>query len=675
MSAPDPVQVNRPWPLGLEGLAYGGDYNPEQWPLEVQLEDVELMKQAGVNLVSVAIFSWAWLEPREGTYDFGWLDAVLDRLHEAGIKVALATATASPPPWLTHQHPELLPQLEDGTVLHAGSRQAYAVSAPLFRDYALTMTRAMAERYADHPALALWHVDNELGCHVPHDYSDHAAAAFRRWLRERYGSVDRLNQAWGTAFWSQRYGDFEEILPPRTSPAQVNPTQQLDFARYCSDELLRHYRALRDVLREVTPHVPTTTNLMASTHTKWMDYFSWSGDLDVVANDHYLIAADAEAHVELALSADLTRAIADGQPWILMEHSTGAVNWQPRNRAKDPGEMLRNSLQHVARGADAVMFFQWRQSAAGGEKFHSGMVPHAGTATEVWRGTVDLGRVLKRLAPVRGSVVRSRAAIVFDYPSWWGSELDSHPTDALRYTEEVRRWYTALWERGVTVDLVPVTVDLAAYPLVIAPTLYTVSDADAARVAAAADAGSTLLVTPFSGIVDEQDHVRLGGYPGAFRDLLGIRTEEFHPLLVGEHLALDDGTTADLWSERTALHGAEAVRTWADGPLAGLPAVTRQEVGEGAAWYAGTRPDGKGVANLIDLLLAESGVEPELAGLPVGVEAVRRHAPDGSSFLFVINHTADDLDVAATGLELLRQERAAGHLQVPAYGVAVVHER
>jgi beta-galactosidase len=201
------------WFPAVEGLAYGGDYNPEQWPLATQLEDVELMQQAVVNLVSVAIFSWAMLEPREGDYDFGWLDEVMDRLHLGGIGVALATATASPPPWLTRSHPEILPQLADGTVLHQGGRQAYAVSSPVFRDYAVRMTRMMAERYRDHPELALWHIDNELGCHVPHDYSDHAAAAFRRWLEARYGTVEALNAAWGTAFWSQRYDSFDEVLP------------------------------------------------------------------------------------------------------------------------------------------------------------------------------------------------------------------------------------------------------------------------------------------------------------------------------------------------------------------------------------------------------------------------------------------------------------------------------
>lgn len=669
----------RPWPLGVEGLAYGGDYNPEQWPLATRVEDIELMQQAGVTLVSVAIFSWAQIEPREGEYDCAWLDDVLDRLHAAGIKVALATATASPPPWLTRKHPEVLPELADGTVLHPGGRQAYSVSSPVFRDHALRLTRFMAERYGQHPALALWHVDNELGCHVPHDFSDDAAAAFRRWLEDRYGTVEELNAAWGTAFWSQRYDSFDEVLPPRTAPTYPNPTQQLDFARYSSDELLRHYRALRDVLREVTPHVPTTTNLMCSTGTKWMDYFSWADDLDVVANDHYLRAHDPEGHVELAFSADLTRGVAGGAPWILMEHSTSAVNWQPRNRPKGPGEMLRNSLAHVARGADAVMFFQWRQSAAGAEKFHSAMLPHAGTDTDVWRSTVELGQALRALAPVRGSRVHADVALVLDYPAWWAAEGDSHPTQALRYTDEVTRWHRQLWHRGITADVVPPTADLSAYRLVVVPTLYLVDDAAAARVAAAAEAGASVLVTYFSGLVDEHDHIRLGGYPGAFRELLGVRTEELWPLLEDERVTLDDGAQGDLWTEKTHLAGAAAVRTYVDGALAGWPAVTRRAVGDGAAWFVGTRLDELGASRLTDELVAEAGVLPVVPAVPAGVEVVRRRAEpaaDGTaaSYLFVLNHTGAPVTVTASGTELLTGAAVDGEVGVPAHGVAVVQE-
>lgn len=663
--------TNAPWPLGVDGIAYGGDYNPEQWPLATRVEDVDLMVQAGVTLVSVGIFSWAQLEPRPGVHDFGWLDDVLDRLAAAGIKVALATATASPPPWLTRLHPELLPVTADGTVLQAGSRQAYRVSSPVWRDYAVRMTRLMAERYGNHPALALWHVDNELGCHVPHDFSDDAAVAFRRWLEDRYGTVDALNAAWGTAFWSQRYDTFDEVLPPRAAPTSLNPTQQLDFARYSSDELLVHYRALRDVLREVTPHVPTTTNLMMSTATKWMDYFSWSDDLDVVANDHYTIAARPDAHVELALSADLSRGVAGGAPWMLMEHSTSAVNWQPRNRSKRPGEMLRHSLSHVAHGADAVMFFQWRQSAAGSEKYHSAMLPHAGTDTDVWRGTVELGEALRAIGEVRGSRVQSDVALVWDYPAWWGAELDSHPSTDVSYQERMLAHYRALWERHVSVDVVRPSADLSRYRLVVVPTLYLVTDADAANIAAAAAAGATVLVTYFSGIVDEHDHVRLGGYPGAFRDLLGVRTEELWALQEGETLTLDDGATADVWSEKVhAAPGTEVVRTFADGDLAGGPALTRRAVGDGAAWYLATRLDDAALGALTEALLVEAGVDPVLDGVPADVEVTRRRADDGRSWLFVLNHSTSPVDLPPG--DVLAGRTSDG--RVDAGGFAVLRE-
>lgn len=655
----------------VEGIAYGGDYNPEQWPVNVRLEDLEMMKEAGVTFLSVGIFSWALLEPSEGQYNFGWLDEVMDNLAAHGIKVALATATAAPPAWLVRRHPEILPVTADGTVLGPGSRRHYTPSSAVYRRYASGIIRVIAERYKNHPALALWHVDNELGCHVSEFYGAEDAAAFRAWLERRYGSIDALNAAWGTAFWSQNYGSFEEILPPGIAPSTLNPGQQLDFQRFNSWALMDYYRELVAVLREVTPGIPATTNLMASSATKALDYFDWAKDLDVIANDHYLVAADPERHIELAFSADLTRGIAGGDPWILMEHSTSAVNWQPRNQPKLPGEMLRNSLAHVARGADAVMFFQWRQSFAGSEKFHSAMVPHGGRDTRVWREVVGLGAALKRLAPVRGSRVESRVAIVFDYEAWWASEIDSKPSEDVRYLNLLRAFHRSLFLRGVSVDMVHPSAPLEAYDLVLVCTLYAVSDADASNIAAAASAGATVLVTYFSGIVDQNDHVRLGGYPGAFRDLLGIRVEEFHPLLAGSQLKLSDGGVSSIWSEHVHLAGAEAVQTFAEYPLEGVPSLTRHAAGSGTAWYLATFPDHDGIEALVDRLLAESGVAPAAAA-DAGVELVRRRADSGGSYLFAINHTRSAAAVEAVGIDLLTGSAFAG--TVEAGSVAVIAE-
>jgi beta-galactosidase len=533
---------------------------------------------------------------------------------------------------------------------------------------------ALAERFHDHPALAMWHVSNELGGHNAHCYCDVSAAAFRDWLSSRYGDVGRLNEAWGTAFWSQHYSCFAEVLPPRTAPTFANPTQQLDFLRFSSDALLACFTAERNLLHQLSPGVPVTTNFMVMEHVRAMDYLAWGPELDLVAQDHYLMARDPDAHVELSWSADLTRGTARGRPWWLMEHSTSAVNWQPRNVAKAPGQLARNSLAHVARGADAVCFFQWRASRAGAEKFHSAMLPHAGTDSRVWREVVDLGASLGAIAEVAGSQVRAEVAIVVDWDARWAAELDSHPTSDLEYLDRHLAIYRALWDAGVVVDMVGPEADLTGYRLVLVPTLYLVTDAGAANIGGYVDGGGTALITYWSGIVDENDHVRLGGYPGAFRDLLGVRTEEFAPLRKGAtvHLAggVLDGAAADVWTEAVHLRGAEAVSTYSDGPLPGAPALTVNSSGSGRAWYLAARLEPTATATLVRHLCHAAGVEVHQHP---GVETVRRYGAQ-ASYLFVLNHTDQHASVHASGTDLLTGTTCTGAVEVPAGGVAVIRE-
>jgi beta-galactosidase len=662
------------WPRGLPGIAYGADYNPEQWPRDVWPEDVALMRQAGVTVATVGVFAWALLEPEEGRFELDWLADVVDLLHANGIAVDLATATASPPPWLSTRYPETLPRRADGTVLWPGGRQAWCPSSPVFRERALALVTALADRFHDHDGLAMWHVSNELGGHNAHCYCDVSAAAFRAWLQGRYRDVAGLNEAWGTAFWSQRYGSFDEVLPPRSAPTFSNPTQQLDFARFSSDALLDHFRAERDVLHRRSPGVPVTTNLMVMSHVRDMDYLAWGPELDLVAQDHYLDAQDPDGHVELSWSADLVRGVARGRPWFLMEHSTSAVNWQPRNVAKAPGQMRRNSLAHVARGADAVCFFQWRASRAGAEKFHSALLPHAGTDSRVWREVVELGATLSAIAEVAGSTVRAEVAVLVDWDARWAAELDSHPTRDLTYLDRHLALYRALWDDGVTVDMVAPEADLSGYPLVLVPTLYLTTDAGADNLRSYAESGGTALVTYWSGIVDANDHVRLGGYPGALRELLGVRTEEFCPLREGEQVRLAggvlDGTTADVWTERLHLRGAEAVSYFDGGPVPGVPALTRNPVGDGEAWYLATRTQPAGTRALVRRLC-------EVAGVAVhqqpGVEVVRRYGAQ-STYLFVLNHTDVSAEVPVTGTDLVTGLACTGTVKVEAGGVAVVRE-
>lgn len=670
MSTPLALSAEQPLVPGWEAgrITLGCDYNPEQWDESVWLDDILLMRELGVDLVAINIFGWAQLQPQPGPYDFSRLDRIMTMLHEAGIRVNLGTGTASPPPWMARIHPETLPQSADGTLAWPGGRQAWCPSSPVYRQKALELVSAMADRYGEHPALALWHVSNELGCHNAHCYCDVSALAFRGWLRQRYGTLDALNAAWGTAFWSQRYGAWEDILPPRVTRSAGNPAHLLDFKRFSSDALLDHYRAEEAVLR-ARSSAPVTTNLMVTAHIQTQDYWSWAPSLDLVANDHYLDHRLSDPLAELAFSADLTRGLAGGRPWMLMETSTSAVSWQPVNHAKRAGELVRTVLGHVARGADSICFFQWRASPSGAEKFHSALLPHGGTAGSGWRQSLEVAALVDRLAPVLGSRVEARVAMVFSWNAWWAAEGDTQPSRLMTYLPEAHRYHRALRALGVTVDMVPPGANLEGYDLVIVPTLYSLTDDDAAAIAAAAAAGATVLVTPLSGIVDEHDSIRPGGYPGAFRDLLGIVVDEFRPLAADAAALLGSGRRASIWTEQLRVLDAEVLDTFADGPAASSAALTRRTVGAGSAWYVATVLDDEDVRSLMRELCAEAGIEVIDVGDDVDI-VIRRS--DLKQYTFIINHRPEPIAVPADGLDLVSGEIVSGTASVPAGGVRVI---
>lgn len=647
--------------LGASRMRFGADYNPEQWPREVWDDDVRLMREAGVNIVSLGIFSWALLEPRDGEWDFGWLDEAINLLHANGIDVDLATATASPPAWLTTAHPEVLPVTADGTILSPGGRQHWRVTSPIFRQYSLRLVRALAERYADHPAVVAWHIGNELGCHNLYDYSDDAARAFRVWLQEHYASLDELNAAWGTAFWSQNYTEWDHILPPRVAAAQGNPGQRLDFERFSSDAQRDYLRAEAAVLGEITPDIPRTTNFMVAQNVRDIDYATWVDSVDFVSNDHYLRAGEI-GRDDLSFWANLTGNLAEGRPWFLMEHATSAINWRHVNPPKRTGELMRDALTHVAHGADAVCYFQWRQSRAGGERYHSGMVPHSGENSRVYRDVVALGAELKALAPVTGSHrEKARVALVFDYESWWVSGRDSHPTEALQYDVEALAWHRALLDLGVRADVLPVAASFDDYDVVIAPMLHVVTDELRARLEAVVADGRHLITTYFSGIVDEHDRVWLGGYPGALREVLGVNVEEFVPLLEGAPVTLASGAVATNWTERIVHVGAdvEVLDTYADGDLAGAPAITRRRVGAGSATYVSADIARAGITDLLRTLSSDiAALQGDELAAGGRLEVIVRVA-DGQRFVFLGNRTDEVVEIAAPGQRVSAVEREA----------------
>ncbi|MGW1029426.1 beta-galactosidase [Streptomyces sp. NPDC002577] len=668
----------------LQGLAYGGDYNPEQWPAATWREDVRLMRAAGVNLVTVGVFSWGLLEPRPGVFEFGWLDEVMDLLAEAGVSADLATPTAAPPSWLAHEHPETLPVDGEGRRVAFGARCHYCQSSPVFRHYAARITERLAGRYATHPALAMWHIGNEYigyGCHCPV-----SVAHFRRWLADRYGTIDALNDAWGTAFWGQRYDSFDHVGTPAPRSRLIsgpNPGQLLDFHRFSDAAALECFTAERDIVRRHTPDLPITTNFMGS--FKNLDYWQWAAEEDIASIDIYAKPWDPEGQLLAAYNFDLMRSLRGGKPWLMLESATGNNLTGGRNSPRPAGQLRVRSLQAVARGADSVMFFQWRASRAGAERFHSAMVPHGGTRTRTWREVVALGRDVSRLAELTGGACdRAEVAMVWDYDNWWALEGPDHPSSDMHFTARVLDHYRPLWGANVPVDFVHPHADLSAYRLVIVPNLYLVDDTAADNITGYVRAGGHLLMSYFSGIVDEYDRVRPGGHPGAFRDLLGIDIDEFNPLQPGATHGLQHaghtGTATD-WQDVIEPAGAEPLVTYTDGELKGQPAATRHHFGTGTATYLGTSPDQETMRRLVLDCVTGAGVTPVM-DTPEGVEAVRRRAADGTEHLFLLNHTTDAVTVdlgptPSRPVDLLDPDTSAaatGHLRLPPFGAAVLRD-
>lgn len=658
-------------------MYYGGDYNPEQWPEEAWKEDVRLMGEAGVTIVSLGIFAWSRIQADEGVFDWEWLDRIIDLLHENGIQVNMGTATASPPPWATTKYPEMLPQDADGSTFGPGSRQHYAPTSPVYRRLAADLVRELASRYAHHPAVVMWHVNNEYACHLHYDYSGNARDAFRIWLKRKYGTIHALNEAWGTAFWSQIYTSFDQVLPPRKAPYSLNPGGALDFKRFTSDAVLELYVMERDIIRAAGAAQPISTNFMGAFYP--LDYWRWAEEIDIITNDNYPDPNDPQSFRFSAFTLDLMRSLKPGVPWLIMEQSTGALNWRSSNAPKAPGQMEALSAQAIGHGADGVLLFQWRQSRRGSEKFHSAMLPQAGTQTRTWREVTRLGGTLKNFPQVAPES-HAKVAVVFDWENWWALTHSDHPVE-LDYCRLVQRWYAALQAQHVSIDIVKPTGDLSAYSLVIAPQLYLLTDAGADNLSSFVRRGGHLLVSAFTDVVDQDDAFREGGYQVGLREVLGVTVEDFGALIgpssengpwsVGDSAAGGSGTgpgqshasvngpfgsiRGEYFCEEVRVLGADVLGTFTDGRLKGAPALTQQTHGTGRGIYLATIPDDAGIRRIIAWSLAEAGVQPELNGLSPWVEVARR-----GDVLTVINHGVDPEIVPISGLDVISGESVDG---------------
>jgi beta-galactosidase len=666
---------------------HGGDYNPDQWPPDVWPEDMRLMRLAHCNTMTVGVFAWTALEPEEGHFTFDWLDRIMDMLAENGSYAVLATPSGARPAWLSARYPEVLRVRPDRGRNLQGGRHNHCPTSPVYRTKTCEINTRLAERYKDHPALLVWHVSNEYSgeCHC-----DLCRAAFRDWLMRKYTTLDALNHAWWTAFWSHTYTDWSQIEPPSPIGETSVHGLSLDWKRFVTDQTLDFMQNEIAPLRQITPDVPVTTNFMG--FFPGVNYWKLAPALDVIAWDSYPFwhqgIPDREYAVRTAFAHDLNRSLKQGQPFMLMESTPSVTNWHPHAKLKRPGMHLLSSLQAVAHGSDTVQYFQWRKSRGSYEKFHGAVVDHVGHEhTRVFRDVTEVGEALEKLDALIGSTVRPQVALIYDWENRWALEEAAGPMHGREkgYWNTCLDHYAAFWKRGIPVDVIDMEQDVARYDLVVAPMLYMVKPGVAERLSAFVETGGTFVLTYWSGIVDENDLCFLGGFPGPLRKLAGIWAEEIDALDPADRngIVFVEGNPLGLSGEYVAfdlcdlihLEGAAALATYQTDFYAGRPALTVNRFGQGDVYYMAARHDRRLLDDFYRALCTRLDIRPVIdADLPEGV-SVHQRSSDGQDFVFVMNFSPEPAEVRLdqhTYTDLIAGGGISEMLALEPYGVRVL---
>jgi beta-galactosidase len=672
-------------------MLYGGDYNPEQWSRDVWDEDMRLFQLAGIDIATVNVFSWALNQPDEYTYNFEWLDDVLDLLHKNGVHACMGTSTAAHPAWMATKYPDVLMVDFEGKKRKFGRRHNSCPNSPTYRKYSQRMAEKLAERYNNHPAVLLWHVNNEYGLRC---YCENCEQAFRDWLQQKYGTLEELNRVWYTRFWGHTFYDWKEIVSPNmlSEHIRLNDTDttnsqgiSLDYARFTSDSILDCYRLERDAIKEVIPDAIVTTNFQSNGTYKPLDYFKWAKELDVVGLDSYPTNDMPMSHT--AMRYDLMRGLKDGDPYMLMESCPSQLNWKPQNALKRPGINKLWSYQAISRGADSIMYFQLRRSVGAFEKFHGAVIDHAGHEnTRVFRECAELGHELQNLGDtLLGARIEAKVGIVFDWENWWALEYSSGLTVDLKYLNEIQKYYDAFYHQNIQVDLIGVDTNLNQYDLVIAPVLYMVKQGYAAKLEEFVQNGGTFLTTFFSGIVNENDLITLGGYPGELRKLLGIWIEEIDALFPQQKNSivmkkglgdLQDSYDCGILCDLLHSEGAEVIAEFGQEFYRGMPALTRNKFGAGEAWYVASSPEPEFLKKLTAHLCNNKNIHP-LLETPAHVEVSCRQK-NGKPFMFLLNHNEEPVKINIGDVphkDLLSGLEVSGEIEVASKGVCVLQGR
>ncbi|RMA46865.1 beta-galactosidase [Bifidobacterium sp. wkB338] len=672
----------------FSSFLFGGDWNPEQWPEDTWEQDIEKLEDAHINEATINVFSWALLQPSEDRYDFSMLDKIVALLVKHRFNIVMATGTAALPAWMVRTHPEVIRTDQEGRHRVFGGRHNFCPTSEYFRQASGALAGHLAERYADTPGLVAWHVGNEYGGGGGLCYCEGCARAFRVWLKEKYGTVQALNQAWCANFWSHTIYDWDDVVPPVTYGDGIGENKcvisglQMDYRRFQEQAQLACFTNERDAIRRHDGSTPITTNLMGT--FKDLDYFEWGQEMDLVSWDNYP-GMDTPSSFT-AMSHDLMRGVGGGRPFMLMEQTPNQQNWFPFCKVKRPGEVRELSWQAVAHGADTVQFFQMKQSRGGCERFHGAVIDHSGSEeSRVFKETAALGAELDRVgACLMGSRVVARVAIMFDWQSYWSLEGCVGPTAGFSYPQEIHRFYRPLYRRNLAVDFIPSTSPvetLKKYDLILAPALISLLPGVADHLESYVSDEGTFVTGYMAGIHDERDLVVPGGYPGVLRGLTGVWVKEIDALAPDETIPVEGLAAADgqpagqIVASLIHCEGAKPLATYGGGDFyAGSPALTVNDFGKGRAYFVGTPLDEAGMDAFMDSIIDSLGLPA--VDTPKNVSLSIRQSDDGTRYAIVINSAhspvTTDLPLLRGGEDLLAGGRVSGPLHLPPYGVALV---
>lgn len=666
----------------IPALLHGGDYNPDQWldRPDILEEDIKMMKKAGVNTATVGVFSWSALEPQEGNFQFGWLHDIMDKLYENGIYTVLATPTGARPAWMDEKYPSVLRVEKDGRRNHHSGRHNHCMSSLEYRALVEKMDTKLAQEFGNHPGLILWHISNELGGEC---YCDSCKKRFQEYLREKYhNNIEELNKQWWTSFWSRRFDSFEQIEPPYDNGEHSILGLNLDWKRFNSWNMKDYLAFERRILKKYTPQVPATANFMKL--FEQLDYVDLAKEIDIISwdgypswNNDYETPADTAA--ELSFDHAVMRSLKKDKPFMLMESTPSLVNWHSVNKLKRPGILRASSIQTIGCGSDTVQYFQWRKGRGAAEQFHGAVVDHLGRDdTRVFKEVSEVGELLKKLAPVTGSRVASKAAVLFDWSNRWAiKDMQGMAHDTKKYEKEVRKFYNIHLKKGINADIVFPLEDLSSYSLVVLPMYYAVSKEAGAWLKEYVKNGGTVVATYLTAYVNENTLAYLGGFPGAgLGEVFGLYAEELDTLYPTDSNAvlMKDGNKAIVkdYCELIKLTGAEVLGTYESDFYAGMPAVTVHSYGNGKAYYIGTRMEEEDLIKFFTPIWSECGIKEK--ELPEGVEYLTRTAEDGSTFDFYVNYNAMPVTVQLSkdGTNLLNGEAVSGKVEILPFNAVVV---